>query len=193
MTTRTRIAVIAVISLITVLLSVVFATRFGADPRLSPSPLIGKIVPDATIDLVNSDDPLRLRDLTGQIAVVNFWAPWCVPCRAEHADLVELAADFDNLGVLIVGIAYQSRRDNVNEFLDERGRGYAVGMDDRSRDAIGFGVRGVPETYFVDRDGTVVAKISGPISLDLATATVNRMILGDPGESTQTSDLPTTP
>ncbi len=193
MTTRARIAVIAIVSLITVLLAVVFATRFGADPRLSPSPLIGKTVPDATIDLVDSDDQLRLRDLTGQIAVVNFWAPWCVPCRAEHADLLELTADFGDLDVSVMGIAYQSRRDNVNEFLDELGRGYTVGMDDRSRAAIGFGVRGVPETYFVDRDGTVVAKISGPISLGLATATVNRMILGDPVESTRTGELQTSP
>jgi len=190
---RARLLVISGVSLVAVVLAVVFSTRFGADPRLSPSPLIGKPVPDVTLDLVESDDSLRLRDLDGQILVVNFWAPWCVPCRAEHADLLALAAGFEDLGVSVVGAVYQSRQDDVIAFLDELGRGYAVGMDERSRAAIGFGVRGVPETYFVDRDGTVVAKITGPISLGLATATLDRMILGEPVESSHTGEVQTQP
>jgi len=193
MSSRARLMVISAVSLIAIVLAVVFSTRFGADPRLSPSPLIGKPVPDVTLDLVESDDLLRLRDLEGQILVVNFWAPWCVPCRAEHADLLALATGFDDLGVSIVGAVYQSREDDVVTFLDELGRGYAAGMDDRSRAAIGFGVRGVPETYFVDRAGTVVAKITGPISLGLATATLDRIILGQPVESSRTGDVQTQP
>ena len=73
-------------------------------------------------------------------------------------------------------------------FLDELGRGYPTVMDDRSRAAIGFGVRGVPETYFIDRDGTVVAKIAGPIELGLASATLDRIILGQPVDSVRTGD-----
>ena len=188
-----RISVISIAGLITVVLAVVFTTRFGQDPRLSPSPLIGKPVPDVALELVESDDTVRLRELAGQIIVVNFWAPWCVPCRAEHADLLQLAEGFETMGVAVVGAVYQSREDDVIAFLDELGRGYPTGMDDRSRAAIGFGVRGVPETYFVDRDGTVVAKISGPISLDLAAATLDRILLGQPVESKSTGELQTTP
>ncbi|MCH7584813.1 MAG: redoxin domain-containing protein [Acidobacteria bacterium] len=193
MSNRGRLLVISAVSLIALVLAVVFSTRFGADPRLSPSPLIGNPVPDVTLDLVESDDSLRLRDLAGQILVVNFWAPWCVPCRAEHSDLLALADGFEDLGVSVVGAVYQSRQDDVIAFLDELGRGYPVGMDDRSRVAIGFGVRGVPETYFVDRDGTVVAKITGPISLGLATATLDRIILGEPVESARTGEVQTQP
>ena len=193
MSSRARLLVISAVSLIAVVLAVVFSTRFGADPRLSPSPLIGNPVPDVTLDLVESADSLQLADFEGQILVVNFWAPWCVPCRAEHADLLALADGYEELGVSVVGAVYQSREDDVVAFLDELGRGYAVGMDDRSRAAIGFGVRGVPETYFVDRDGTVVAKITGPISLGLATATLDRIILGEPVESTRTGDVQTEP
>ncbi len=193
MSNRGRLLVISAVSLIAVVFAVVFSTRFGADPRLSPSPLIGNPVPDVTLDLVESDNSLRLRELAGQILVVNFWAPWCVPCRAEHSDLLALADGFEDLGVSVVGVVYQSRQDDVVAFLDELGRGYPVGMDDRSRAAIGFGVRGVPETYFVDRDGTVVAKITGPISLGLATATLDRIILGEPVESARTGEVQTQP
>jgi cytochrome c biogenesis protein CcmG/thiol:disulfide interchange protein DsbE len=193
MSRATRLTLIATVGVITAVLAVVFATRFGADPRLSASPLIGQPAPDIVLDLIESDETLQLSDLQGDIVVINFWAPWCVPCRAEHADLIQLAAGFDTLGVTVVGAAYQSREDDVIAFLDELGRGYAIGMDDRSRAAIGFGVRGVPETYFIDRDQTVVAKISGPISLGLATATIDRIILGEPVESTITGEVQTTP
>jgi len=189
----TRLVLVATVGIVTAVLAVVFATRFGADPRLSASPLIGQPAPDVVLDLVESDEILTLSDLRGDIVVINFWAPWCIPCRAEHADLIELAAGFDSLGVSVVGAAYQSRENNVIDFLDELGRGYPIGMDDRSRAAIGFGVRGVPETYFIDRDQTVVAKISGPISIGLAVATIDRIILGEPVESATTGDVQTTP
>ncbi len=189
MSTRTRLIVIVIVSLTTVVFTVAFASRFGADPQLSPSPLIGTAAPAITLYLVESDQTLSLADLAGDIIVINFWAPWCIPCREEHSDLLELAAGYDPLGVSIVGIVYQSREDDVIRFLDELGRGYTIGMDDSSRAAIGFGVRGVPETYFIDRDGVIVAKITGPSNFGLVAATLDRIIVGDPVQSTKTGDL----
>ena len=193
MKSRLRLLVIGGVALVAVVLAVAFTSRFGSDPRLTPSPLIGHTAPDVEVELVGSDSMLALADLAGDIVVVNFWAPWCVPCRAEHADLLTLAADFESFGVTVLGITYQSREDDVVSFLDELGRGYPVAMDDRSRAAIGFGVRGVPETYFVGRDQTVVAKITGPISLELAAATLDRIILGEPVESVNTGTVQQAP
>ncbi|MEE9298435.1 MAG: TlpA disulfide reductase family protein [Acidimicrobiia bacterium] len=193
MKSRLRLLVISGVALVAVVLAVVFASRFGADPRLTPSPLIGHPAPDVEVKLVQSDAVLALSDLAGDIIVINFWAPWCVPCRAEHADLLTLAAGFESFGVTVLGITYQSREDDVVAFLDELGRGYPVVMDDRSRAAIGFGVRGVPETYFVGRDQTVLAKITGPISLELAAATLDRIILGEPVESVNTGTVQQAP
>ncbi len=193
MKSRLRLLVISGVALVAVVLAVVFASRFGADPRLTPSPLIGHTAPDVEVELVQSDSVLALSDLAGDIIVINFWAPWCVPCRAEHADLLTLAAGFESFGVTVLGIVYQSREDDVVSFLDELGRGYPVAMDDRSRAAIGFGVRGVPETYFVGRDQTVLAKITGPISLELAAATLDRIIIGEPVESVNTGTVQQAP
>lgn len=193
MSTGARIAIVTLAGLITVVLVVVFASRFGADPTLSPSPLIGTAAPEIELDLVESDDTLSLSDLRGEIVVLNFWAPWCVPCRAEHGELVSIAEGFDEFGVTVIGAAYQSREPNVIAFLDELGRGYPVGMDERSRAAIGFGVRGVPETYFVNREGTVVAKVAGPIDAALASATLDRIILGEAVDSVRTGEVQTNP
>ena len=178
MRSRGLVATLFVLGAAIVVVVAVLASRFGNDPSLSPSPLIGQPVPDITLDAAEDDTTLALRDLAGDVAVVNFWAPWCVPCRAEHADLTTAAAAYDPFDVTIVGVAYQSDRDDVIGFLDELGRGYPVVMDDRARAAIAFGVRGVPETFFVDRAGTVVAKVNGPVSLDLVTATLDAIILG---------------
>lgn len=178
MTGRTRVVLISVVGILTVVLAVVFASRFGQDPRLSPSPLIGRPAPDNVLNVVESDATLSLAELRGDIVVVNFWAPWCVPCRYEHPDLLRLVDDYGGFGVSVVGITYQSTEGAVVEYLDELGRGYPVVMDDRSRAAIEFGVRGVPETFFVDRDGIVVAKVAGPITYELASATLDRIIVG---------------
>lgn len=183
MSSRTRLVLIGSIVLVTIVLTAVFVTRFGTDPRLSPSPLIGQVAPDVAVDLVESADSLAMSDLRGDIVIVNFWAPWCVPCRAEHADLLALVEQYGPFGVTVLGITYQSDEAAVIDYLDELGRGYPVGMDDRSRAAIEFGVRGVPETYFIDREGVVVGKVNGAITYELASATLDRIILGaDPND-----------
>lgn len=186
MSSRARVLLISVIGILTVVLAVVFAARFGQDPRLSPSPLIGTPVPDTTtLDLVESEATMTLAELRGDIVVVNFWAPWCVPCRYEHPDLLRIADEYADFGVKVIGITYQSTEPAVVDYLDELGRGYPVVMDDRSRAAIGFGVRGVPETFFIDRDGIVAAKVAGPVDYAILSATIDRIIVGvDPSAET---------
>jgi len=159
--------------------AVVFASRFGTDPTLAPSPLIGKTAPEVSMTLIEGGGPLTLADLEGSVVVVNFWAPWCIPCREEHAVLLEAAAAYGSAGVTVLGLAYESRLDDVIAFLDELGRGYPVAMDDRSRAAIAFGVRGVPETFFIDRSGMIVGKVSGPIDWALMSSTLDAILIGE--------------
>lgn len=189
MSPRWRWITFAVLTAAFVGLAVVFVTRFGTDPSLSPSPLIGKPAPEVTVEVIEGGGPLTLGELRGKVAVVNFWAPWCVPCREEHGVLVEAAERYGPSGVEVLGIVYQSRLDDVIGFLDELGRGYPVAMDEGSRATILFGVRGVPETFFVDRDGTVVAKVTGPLDRALITSTLEAILRGDPVESRRTGEV----
>lgn len=186
-----RVAAAAVI-LVGLALAVVFADRFGSDPRIGSSPLVGKPVPDVGVEVFEDGGSLALRDTAGTVTVVNFWAPWCVPCRAEHAALVQTAARYGG-DVTIVGIAYQSDPGAITRYLDELGRGYTVAMDPGSRAAIGFGVRGVPETFFVDRGGIVAAKVSGPVNLQLLTSTIDALLAGAEVESVETGEVQVTP
>lgn len=164
-----------------VVMAVVFASRFGIDPRLSPSPLVGKPAPEVTITSIDDGAPLHLSDFSDSVLVVNFWAPWCVPCRAEHAVLVEAARRYAGSGVVVLGIAYESDLDDVIAFLDELGRAYPVAMDDRARAALAFGVRGVPETFFIDRAGLVVGKVSGAVDWAVVSSTLDGILLDESG------------
>jgi len=141
----------------------------GRNPQDIPSALIGTQAP--SLDLPALEGLTRdgvaigaLNDaaIEGRLALVNVWASWCVPCRQEHPFLMELAGD---QRVSVVGINYKDAPENAISFLDELGNPFAaVGVDQSGRTAIDWGVYGVPETYLVAPDGTILYKHVGPFS-----------------------------
>ncbi len=180
-------------AVVVIVAGVAIASRFGTDPSLVNSPLIGERVPDRTLPYLEGEGEVALADLGGDIAVVNFWASWCLPCRQEHPALVAAAAAYEDQGVRVLGINYQDDRRAARAFLDELGRGYEILADEGSRTAIDFGVFGIPETFFVDRDGIIVAKISGPTDAQLLASTIEAMLAGETPESRDTGPVQGTP
>jgi cytochrome c biogenesis protein CcmG, thiol:disulfide interchange protein DsbE len=173
-------AIVVAVGLGVIVLGVVFSSRFGTDPSLTASPLIGTPAPDVTVPYLEVDGDFDLASLEGDVVVVNFWASWCLSCRDEHEVLLQAAARYADLDVTFVGVMVQDQPDNGIRFLDQLGRGepYVYVDDDRSRASLEFGVLGVPETFFIDRDGTIVAKVSGPVNGPLLTGTLDAIILG---------------
>lgn len=169
---------------------IIFVQRFDADITLTASPLIDEPVPGVGIRYLDSPDQFRLNDYDGDIVVVNFWASWCLNCRVEHEALNSAAAAYADLGVTFVGIAYQDRDSASKAFLDELGRGdpYVYGVDEGSRVAVEFGVLGLPETFFVDREGIIKGKVSGPLSTLFLNRTLDAMILGEAIDPQTTTD-----
>ena len=183
--------VVMAVGLLVVGLGVVFAGRFGADPSVTASPLIGSPAPDVTMAAFEGDGEIDLADYRGDIVVVNFWASWCLGCRQEHAALVAAADQYRDLGVTFIGVNYQDASGPAAAFLDELGRGdgYLYGVDAASRVAFEFGVLGLPETFFIDRDGVVVAKVSGPVSYGLLSRTLDAVVLGEAVDSVTTGEV----
>ncbi len=164
-----------------VVIGVVFSQRFGSDPTLQASPLIGQTVASVEAPLLEVEGVLDFDDLRGDIVVVNFWASWCFNCRVEHEALVAAAADYEDLGVTFVGVNHQDQRDNAIAFLDELGRSpQTLYVEDTgSRIALEFGILGLPETFFVDREGTIVGKVIGPVNYQLVADTIDAIVLGE--------------
>ena len=148
-------------------LPVIALLAFGLtrDPRTIDSPLPGRPAPDFSLPVFeNGEGMVSLADLRGDVVVLNFFASWCLECRLEHDALVAASDSFSGSGVEFVGVAYQDDPLDSLEFLDELGLSDSTDylVDEGSRAAIAFGVFGIPETYFVDTDGTVVGRIIGP-------------------------------
>jgi cytochrome c biogenesis protein CcmG/thiol:disulfide interchange protein DsbE len=172
-------------------LGLVFAGRFGSDPGISSSPLIGMPAPTAPINLMDSDGEISVSDLSGDIVVVNFWASWCLGCRAEHDALVQAADDYAAFDTTFVAVNYQDAEDRAEAFLAELGRSEATiyAIDEGSSTAFEWGVLGLPETFFVDRDGIVVGKVSGPVSYGLLARTIEQILVGEVIGDIQTGDV----
>jgi cytochrome c biogenesis protein CcmG/thiol:disulfide interchange protein DsbE len=176
---------LAGIVLIAIAMVVVFSRGFGKDPSLIKSPLIGQPVPNDTLSYLEGEGTLNLADNQSNVMVVNFFASWCFPCRQEHSIISAAAAEYAGAPVEFVGIVYQDKPQSAIDFLDSFGRaeGMQYVVDPESRVAIDFGVFGVPETFFVAPDGTILAKKVGPISTFEITNTINTILAGaTPGD-----------
>jgi cytochrome c biogenesis protein CcmG, thiol:disulfide interchange protein DsbE len=155
-------------------LAVVFLFQLlsGRDAAVVPSALIGQLAPETKLPPLDGAGlpGLDTQSLKGKVTLVNVWASWCAPCRIEHPLLMELARDER---IAIVGLNYKDSPENARRFLGELGNPYdAIGVDDAGRHAIDWGVYGVPETFLVGRDGTILKKHVGPLSPDALRASL---------------------
>ncbi len=169
----------------TVVLAVVLASRFGGDPGLVNSPLLGQPAPQFDLPTLDESETVSSTDLAGDIVVVNFFASWCLECRNEHDDLVATADAFAGQGVTFVQIGYQEDADQSLSYLTEVGSSDVTHYlyDARSRTAIAYGVFGIPETFFIDPSGVVVGKIIGEADALILGATIDAIRRGEtPGQ-----------
>jgi cytochrome c biogenesis protein CcmG/thiol:disulfide interchange protein DsbE len=182
--------VVIALGLGTMALGVAFAGRLDADITLTASPLIGKPMPNVSVERLVGEGQVSLADYEGEVLVVNFWASWCFSCRTEHAALNGAASAYSDVGVTFIGLAYQDERPDSLAFLDELGWGdpYVYGFDATSQAAIEFGVMGIPETFFIDRSGVVVGKVSGPVTPSLLNNTLDALVLGQTIDSQVVTD-----
>lgn len=139
----------------------VFYFGLGGDNQL-PSALVGREAPALALEPL-ADLPSIPGDMAadGEVKLVNFWASWCAPCRIEHPNLTALAAE----GIPVYGVNYKDRPAAAAGFLAELGNPYrATGADESGRNALEWGVYGVPETFVVDGEGKILFRFAGPVT-----------------------------
>ncbi len=107
-------------------------------------------------------ETVDLASLAGKPLVLNFWATWCQPCALEHPNL--LAGARRNPGVVFLGVLYGDTPEKAKWYLERAGSAYPTLVDPGQRTAMDYGVGGVPETFFIDREGRIVNKLAQPLS-----------------------------
>jgi cytochrome c biogenesis protein CcmG/thiol:disulfide interchange protein DsbE len=154
-----------------IVLVVFLAIGLGRDPHEVPSPLINKAAP--TFRLPQLKDPgktFSAEEMRGKVWILNVWASWCISCRDEHPLLIEYAKSG---AVPIYGLNYKDQRDNALQWLSELGDPYVLSAaDEDGRVAIDYGVYGAPETYLIDKNGTIRFKQVGAVTPDVWEKTI---------------------
>lgn len=130
---------------------------------LPPAPALGHPAPDFTLQTV-SGEPVALSELRGQPVVLNFWATWCGPCRAEMPELQRLHERLAPAGVVVLGVNQSERPETVGAYREALGIDFPTAMDQRLGVSRAFGVNSIPTTFFVDRDGIIRNIFIGPMT-----------------------------
>ena len=110
---------------------------------------------------------VTLEDFKGKPIILNFWASWCVSCRAEAHELESFARKYADKDVQVIGIAIHDTEESAEEFISRYGKSYTIAMDLDGKAGINYGVTGVPETFFIGADGLIKHKEAGPVTVSI--------------------------
>ena len=159
-------ALIGVAALLGLLIwKVAFGRTTGAADELAEGKLVH--APAFTLDRLDRDGQLGVADLKGKAVVVNFWASWCVPCRDEAPVLQKTYERYRDQGLVVLGVDVNDFRQDARRFMKRYGLTYPVVYDGKGSTVGKWGVRGFPETFFVDRTGKLVGeRIEGAVDIE---------------------------
>jgi cytochrome c biogenesis protein CcmG/thiol:disulfide interchange protein DsbE len=159
-------ALIGVAALLALLIwKVAFGRTTGAADELAEGKLVH--APAFTLDRLDRDGQLAVADLKGKAVVVNFWASWCIPCRDEAPVLQKTYERYRDQGLVVLGVDVNDFRQDARRFMKRYGLSYPVVYDGKGSTVGKWGVRGFPETFFVDRTGKLVGeRIEGAVDIE---------------------------
>lgn len=133
----------------------------GRDPQELPSVLVGKTIPEVDLPALQTGEMVSRDMMLGEPFLLNVWATWCPTCIHEHPFLMKLA----ERGVKIIGLNYKDENPKALAWLERLGDPYAFNIVDKEgRLGLDLGVYGAPETFIVDKDGTILYRHAGDLN-----------------------------
>ena len=154
-----RYSVVAAIAALTVVLML----AFRHDPLDIRTGTVNKPAAAFELDRLDGAGKVALADHAGKVVVLNFFASWCLPCKEENPALVRVWERYRTSDVVVIGILYQDSLDSGRRYVRDNGVTWPTLTDEDGRIAFAYGVRGIPETYFIGTDGVIAGRHVGPI------------------------------
>ncbi len=156
-------------------LVVVLMLSFRFDPRDIRTGTVGKPAAAFTLDRLDGNGKVALSDHAGKVVVLNFWASWCIPCKEENPALVRVWERYRSSDVVLIGIVYQDSLDSARRYVRDNGVTWPTATDEDGRIAFAYGVRGIPETYFIGPDGIIAGRHIGAIDEATLVAAIDSL------------------
>jgi cytochrome c biogenesis protein CcmG, thiol:disulfide interchange protein DsbE len=152
----------------------------SANPAASSAvaaPQVGFAAPDFSLQTLEGGT-YTLSDLRGQVVLVNLWATWCPPCRAEMPAIQKVYAEYQGQGLVVLGInsTVQDDLPAVAPFITEYGLTFPILLDDTGKVSSMYQLRSLPSSYFIDREGVIRYVVSGPMSEALLYARIGELL-----------------
>ena len=139
--------------------------------------MVAQEAPSFTLTLFDGRT-VNLNDLQGKAVLLNFWASWCVPCRAEARALEAAWQKYKDRDVVFLGVNIQDKEEDARAFMKEFGITYLNGHDESGKIAIDYGVWGIPETFFIDPPGRITYKHAGELRAPIIEAKLDEALTG---------------
>jgi DsbE subfamily thiol:disulfide oxidoreductase len=143
--------------------------------RFPPAPQVGHPAPDFTLATTN-DEALTLSQLKGKPVLLNFWATWCPPCRAEMPHIQAAYKEYGAAGLIVVAIDEQESADEVRRFANEFGLTFPLALDTSGQVGQKYLARALPTSFFVDRGGIIRHKFTGPMTEPILEERLNAIM-----------------
>jgi len=158
-----------------VALTVVLMLAFRHDPLDIRTGTVNRPAAAFALDRLDGTGRVALGDHAGKVVVLNFFASWCIPCKEENPALVRVWERYRTSDVVVIGILYQDSLDSGRRYVRDNGVNWPTLTDEDGRIAFAYGVRGIPETYFIGPDGIIAGRHVGPIDEATLVAAIDSL------------------
>jgi len=160
---KTNLSAILAFTAIIVFIFIMYLALFSKNTKIPESPLLGKTAPSFTLKTFDNKT-ISLDNLKGKSIVLNFWSSWCIPCKNETSALNRANLRYMDYDIVFIGVNIWDDKENALNFISSYPSDYTNAYDPANEIHVNYGIQGVPETFFISKDGTIQNRFQGELN-----------------------------
>jgi len=172
---KTNLSAILTFLAIILFILVMYLALFSKNTSINISPLVGKTAPSFSLNTFDNKT-IKLQNLVGKSVVLNFWSSWCIPCKDETSALNRANIRFKDSDIVFLGVNIWDDRENALTFINSYPSDYINTHDPLNEIHVNYGIQGVPETFFITKDGNILNRFQGELNDSILNYYCNQLL-----------------